>query len=404
MKRILSTLIFVQCVAVSASAFAESNGPLDFDTPLTVYTAPKNNFAQIESSGRRSIAVSGETVAVVWTVSSKTTSTIFVAYRLPGNTSFSSPVKINRQALAYEPSISGVSGGRFIVGWEEEKKVWLRIVSPEKNGVAVQVGTSLAKQVSVDSNGKDSAVVWSQGNGKRYSIYSADLHINGHRLSIGPVSIVDNSKDNHAQFHPVVALTTAGRVVGWEDRRDGLTTIVTAFAPTNKPFAPYQLLNHYSSSPNRKFGRGSGAMRIALSSDQMTVAAAWLDKRNWRSGYDVFASQSLDGGKTFSGNELAQDQFAENLPQWHASVALQTGGKVTAVAWDDKRNDTPDVFYSLRRAREWSDDFELPGADGPGQQSHPSIIFDQQGRLHAVWQSMVNGVTQVRYVRTTTSQ
>ena len=216
--------------------------------------------------------------------------------------------------------------------------------------------------------------------------------------------MVDHSKNNQAQFYPVLKLTSEGRVVGWEDRRNGVTRIVTAFAPTHKAFAPYQFLNQFHHSPNRKFGRGSGAMRIALAADKKTVMAAWLDKRNWRSGYDVFASQSRDGGKTFSGNEIAQDQFAENLPQWHASIALQVDGKVAAVAWDDNRNESPDVLYSLRRGGEWSDDFELPGADGPGQQSHPSITFDQQGQLHVVWQSTVNGVTEVRYAQSIASQ
>lgn len=214
MKRILSTVIFLPCVVISSSGYAEQNEPLDFDSPLTVYTAPKNNFAQVESSGRRSIAVSGETVAVVWTVSSKGSSTIFVSYRLPGKASFSSPIKVNSKKLAYEPSITGISGGRFIVGWEEGQKIWLRVVSSEKKGEAVQVGSSPAKQVSVDSNGKVTAVSWVQGKGKHFSIYNADLHLDGHKLSVVSYGVVDHSKNNHAQFYPVLKLTSEGRVVG----------------------------------------------------------------------------------------------------------------------------------------------------------------------------------------------
>jgi len=158
------------------------------------------------------------------------------------------------------------------------------------------------------------------------------------------------------------------------------------------------LLNEFAPSPNPELGKGSGAMRPVLAGDgRQTVAAAWMDKRNWRSGYDVFAAVSVNGGKKFGANEQAQDMFGENVPQWHASITQSPNADVAVVAWDDTRNENPDVFYSLRVDGEWSEDYELPGASGPGRQSHPSIIYDEQGVLHAVWLDNIEGQTRLQY-------
>ena len=141
-------------------------------------------------------------------------------------------------------------------------------------------------------------------------------------------------------------------------------------------------------------------MRPVVASDgNQLLIAAWMDKRNWRSGYDVFAAVSVNGGKKFGANEQAQDMFGENVPQWHASIALSKDANVAAVAWDDTRNENPDVFYSLRFDGEWSEDYELPGASGPGRQSHPTILFDEEGILHAVWLDNSGDKTRLQYAR-----
>lgn len=379
----------------SATTVAGQDGPLHFAQPLTVFTTPPNAFTQLESSGRRLIALSGETVAVSWTVSDVQSSSVLVAFRLPHTNAFTPPVKISGLQLAYEPNITGLSDGRFLIAWEEDQKVWLRIISPMKNGARVQLGNTPAQQVSVDANQQRVAATWAEG--KTPHIFYAELQAKGMSLAAPVAHSVDQSADRSAQLYPAVELTAQGSVVAWEDRRLGVTRIASAFAPYDKPFAAYHLLNPLSHPPNRKYGRGSGSMRVALSGSGDTVLAAWLDKRNWRSGYDVFASQSTDGGETFGVNEQAQDMFGDNQPQWHPSVAMHGNATLAVAVWDDARNESPDVFYSLREDDAWGDDIELPGGDGPGKQSHPSIIFDRSGRLHVVWLTVVKGVTQLRY-------
>lgn len=393
MQRLIALLL---AASLHAIAHAEE---LVFAPAQSVTTAPGGIFLHLDPSGRRSIAISAKTVAVVWEDNRSGNAAIYLAFKQPGNNQFTAAERISQQSPAYEPVIAALSDGRFLIGWEEGSNIWLRVVDPDKSGPALKLGAMRSQQVSVATAADDSAVaVWSQGKQQNFSIYAADVSVHGYRIQPTAPRLVDTSNDKSKQLYPVIALSRPGSVVAWEDRRQGATRIFTAFAPDNKAFLPYQVLNEFKFSPNRKYGKGSGAMRPALASDgRQRVIAAWMDKRNWRSGYDVYTAPSTNGGKTFGKNEQAQDVFAENIPQWHATVALRAQDDAAAVAWDDTRNDNPDVFYSLRINGQWSDDYELPGATGPGRQSNPSITFDDDGVLHAVWFNTADGQSSLQY-------
>ena len=393
-------ILFVSCYHAISHAEA-----LRFDAPITVSSASKGVFLHLDSSGRRSLAVSDELVAVVWEDNRSGKPAVYTAYQMPGKPGFSNPQKVSNASPAYEPVIAALTRNRFVVGWEEANHVWLRVVSSSEMGAPMKIGKQQAQQISVaTSNGASNErtvnVVWSQGQKRYYYIHYAKLNIDGFTIKATAPRLVDNSTDKNVQLYPVIENTESGSVVAWEDRRQGATRIFTAYAQNGKPFQAYRLLNEYSPSPNPEFGKGSGAMRPVLSGNgKQSIVAAWMDKRNWRSGYDVFAAVSNNGGQGFDKNEQVQDMFGENVPQWHASVALQAIGDVAAVAWDDTRNETSDVFYSLRINGSWSEDYELPGAAGDGRQSHPSIIFDKKGILHAVWLNNVNGQSKLQYIR-----
>ena len=108
---------------------------------------------------------------------------------------------------------------------------------------------------------------------------------------------------------------------------------------------------------------------------------------------------SRDGGRSFGANEMVQDLFGESVPQWHPDVAVSPEGLI-GVAWDDSRDDPADVWLSWREGGQWSDDLALPGGHGKGSQSHPVIVFDAQGDLHAAWvQRGSDGLSSIRYMR-----
>lgn len=397
MTRLLFVLILISYHAISHSE------ALRFETPVTITSASKGIFLHLDSSGRRSLAVSGELVGVVWEDNRSGKPAIYIAYQKPGQTGFSEPEKVSMQSPAYEPVITALSGNRFLIGWEEENHVWLRVVSPGETGTPLKVGEENAQQISVaaihaESSEAAASAVWSQGKKRDYYIQYANLSIETVTIKASLPRPVDNSTDKNQQLYPVIENTESGSVVTWEDRRQGATRIFSSYAHHGKPFQAYRLLNEYAPSPNPELGKGSGAMRPVLSGNgKQMIVAAWMDKRNWRSGYDVFAAVSTNAGREFDSNEQVQDMFGDNVPQWHASVALRAIDNIAAVAWDDTRNESPDLFYSLRIDGSWSEDYELPGATGDGRQSHPSIIFDEKGVLHAVWLNNINGQSSLQY-------
>ena len=131
-------------------------------------------------------------------------------------------------------------------------------------------------------------------------------------------------------------------------------------------------------------GAGTGAMRPTLAAwGKQGVAAVWLDKRDFLSGYDVFAAFDT-GARRFGKNVRVQDNFGDNMAQWHALVVGDVSGRLLAL-WDDARDGTPDVWLSEWEGEAFGDDVAVPGAGGPGEQSDPVATLDAAGALHVVW-------------------
>jgi len=123
----------------------------------------------------------------------------------------------------------------------------------------------------------------------------------------------------------------------------------------------------------------------------------WADKRKYWEGYDIYAAGYLGDGR-FRPNTKVQDEFGDFARQWHATIAGSINGHV-AVAWDDEREGNSDIMLSWFEDGEWSEDLPLPDASGEGQQTHPSIVMDTEGNLHAAWVERMeeNGPTRLRY-------
>ncbi|MEJ5211826.1 MAG: hypothetical protein WHV61_10410, partial [Burkholderiales bacterium] len=203
------------------------------------------------------------------------------------------------------------------------------------------------------------------------------------------------------QSYPSLAVLDGNRLaVAWEDRRAGHTRLYYAVSRDGgHRFSPPRQLNESEWRGQRLgFGRGTGVMRVALTPWREGVAAVWADKRDFRSGYDVYGAFA-GADLTFGANEKVQDPFGDNIAQWHPAIAGHPDGRV-AVAWDDDRDGTPDIWLSWKTAQGWSEDLAVPGAAGPGVQSDPALTLDATGNLHLVFldKPEVNAPSRLRYV------
>lgn len=372
---------------------------LKFDDPITVTKANKGVFHHLESSGRRSLAISNGVVAIVWEDNSSGKARIYVAFKLPDSRSFTKPRLVSDSGPAYEPVIAAF-GDQFVIGWEEHDRIWLRQVSPAKFTAIQHLGKGPSRHLTLVAypDAQQVLAVWCEKTKRYYQLHYAGIDIHDAQLQITEHGLVDKSPDKTEQQYPSVAVTQRGMVVAWEDRRQGATRIMTAFAPTGKAFGKSSILNDFRWSRMQRFGRGTGAMRVILSARiDGRVVATWLDKRDFEGGYDVYAAVSEDGGRSFGKDELVQDPLGENTPQWHPTVAVSDSG-VVIVAWDDTRDGTPDIWYSLKQKQGWSDDEIWPGGSGAGAQTLPVLLFDQNS-LHLVWLERQGQASSILYTR-----
>lgn len=388
-------------LALPGAAWA---GAWTFGQPMDVTRAQGPQvFHHLEAAGRKSVAVSGDQVAVVWEDNRDHRSRVYVAEKSLSATDFGSDRQVSGSQEAFEPGIVSLGRGRFVVAWEEGGTVWARLVTAGALGPALRVGGDQAAQAGLGYDPKDGLwMAWSQQRGKFAAIYAARLDLgNGLELAPGKAVPVDRETPLGDQSYPsIVPLPTGEVVVAWEDRRRGHTVIMYSHASATGQFAaPAQMNEVRRDARNPGAGPGTGAMRVALAAQGgAKVAAVWSDKRDFLSGYDVYAAFSTDGGSHFGANQKVQDSFGDNNPQWHPAIAADPAGNVTVV-WDDNRDGTSDIWMAHPAKEGWSDNVNAPGASGPGVQSDPSIAIDGQGNLHLVWvdKAAVDGPTRLRY-------
>ncbi len=353
-------------------------------------------FPHLEAAGRQSLSVAEDgSVAVVWEDNRTGQPGVYLATKTPGDDRFGPPRALSSGGPAYEPAVVAV-GGDFVVAWEQNAKVLARRVG-EEIGPIVTLSDAGAQVTLARGKGGAVQVAWSQREGRYGRIFVAELDLSG-QPALSRKRPADSEAPRDQQLYPALAVVPDGPVVAWEDRRHGHTRLYTVHSQDSASFSDPERLNELSPSGSARFGRGSGVTRIALAGTGQLLAATWMDKRAFRGGYDIYAAISRDGGKSFGPNELAQDLFGENQPQWHPDIAVSGEGRIVT-AWDDRRDGTPDLWLSWRVGEgEWSSDITFEGGSGPGAQTHPVIELDSKGRLHIAWvHRPEKGPVEIRY-------
>jgi hypothetical protein len=376
-----------------------------FDAPLLVGEPPRAGlFHQLDGAGRKHVAASDTHVAVTWSDNADGAYQARVAFRaLDGEGGFGPALALSSGAEAYQPVVAVLGDGRFLFAWEQDERVWLRSGSAKGLGPARRLDTAESTQPALVADAERGAMVaWvrREDGVLRLQVAALRLAADG-ALEPGPALPVDREPARRDQLYPSLALTPAGLVVAWEDRRDGHTRLFTAFRPQGGAFsAPRGLNEQPEGERSVEFGAGYGVTRVALASRGERVVAVWMDKRDYRSGYDVFAALSEDGGRLFDINERVPDMFGDNIPQWRPAVAISPAGRMVTV-WDDTRDDSPDLWLSWREDDGWSENQAVPAAYGPGAHTAPALAFDPHGGLHLLWTSRTpEGISQLRYVST----
>jgi hypothetical protein len=418
--------------ALAAETVADGSmriGPWRLADPIEVVGSAEGVFHEMSASGRRSLAVDAETVALVWASDPGDLSRVVLARKPLSGAGFSAPLQVSGSGDAYEPSIVALGGGRFAVAWEEDGRVLVRVVGVEWLGPPLRLSSngahvSLATVETVGGTGI--VAVWSERTDGVARIMAEVIFLVGassdgsgaeaangaaetsplRSLARCPVEALAPSAD---QLYPTAAQVGDRLLIAWEDRRPGHTIIMAAVAESAASFvsacriAPASRVSEDPPGPDLPYGSGHGVARVAVAPYGVDrLLAAWEDKREFRHGYDIYASHYGAGtaeGSAFGPNERVQDDFGELAAQWHVTVAGHPSGAL-AVAWSDERDGHSDIMMSLYDAGAWSEDVPLPGAAGAGEESHPVLAIDAAGDLHAAWvtREVKGGPTAISYV------
>ena len=387
---------------------------LIFDQPIEVTTVHgKNIFHHLESAGRRNIAASENFIAITWEDNRNGIPSIYLAKKKIDDKTFQQDIKISNAGEAFEPSIIALSNNRFVVAWEENTKLYARVVGETVIGPIYKVEDKESGQVSLTSTEDNVFISYSRRESGFGRVMLQQLQVKQFELKqISAACPIDIQPVKDEQLYPAITTTDSSLIVAWEDRRPGHTIIMAAMSKKNSPcgFNPPERIsmqsrrsqNQNQSQNQNRYGKGHGVSRVALATyGTGKVLATWADKRIFREGYDIYAAEHEPHGKSFFGpNSKVQDEFGGIAQQWHTTVSGNSNGNIF-VAWDDNRNGDTDILLSWKEENHWSEDLVIEDASGPGEQNHPSIVVDMLGMIHVVWihRDSIGGNTRIRYLQ-----
>lgn len=353
------------------------------ETPIDVVTGKAGVFIHLDASGRKNLALSGNAAALVWEDNRSGAPRCHLGVKTAEAAAFREfPLG---QGECYEPAISGLDGGRFLLAWEDETGVNAALATHAGPGPTLRLADSGGQATMAWHPELGAQVAWGGPDGRWRRIWRTPLSIEGMTLKPGPTLAADATPPADDQLFPTLAAPEQGFALAWEDRRHGHTVIYGSRSGDGRTWSPAMRI---SGNPTGKaqgdLGRGTGAMRPALAAFGPRLAAAWLDKRDFLSGYDVYAALSDDGGARFAKDSKAQDSFGDAIAQWHVAASGNRRGDLV-IAFDDERDGTSDIWLTPHTLSGFGENFTLPAASGPGRQSDPAVALDEAGDLHLAW-------------------
>lgn len=405
MRRMLPIALAFLCPAADAD-------PWKLSAPVTLAgDSGKPHFHHLDGSNRRHVAASRERVAVIWEDDRTGEPQVYISIKPRLALEFAASFQLSDGAEAYEPSILALADDTWLAAWEQDGRIVACLIDAKGRGPLSTLVAEGGRQVSlaVDAGGRVAAA-WSRKKGETQAIEVASLKTRGRQIAVEKAATAVTSAGEHSyQGYPAAVWGASGELVlAWEDRRAGHTRLFYARRRIDGAYSDAAQLNEHNAPPPDQAaarGMGTGVMRVSLAAnDGVAIRAVWLDKRNPSSGYAVWGALSADAGKSFSANEIVQDEMGAAVPQWHASIAA--GARIFVAAWDDTReawgdaSESGDVLLSWSRGKGWSPDLLVPGASGTGYQGSPAITLDPHGDLHLVWieRNDLSSASRLRYL------
>lgn len=363
-----------------------------------VEVAPAGAYHHLDASGRQSLALAGNQVALVWEDSRGGVPRCYLGLQAAAENGFREyPIG---QGECFDPAVTTLDEARFLLAWEDETGINAALADSAGPGASINLGAGAHAGIATHPT-LGAQIAWNAPAGRWQRLWRASLRVEDGRLHADKAQAADAVAPADDQTFPALVANERGFLLAWEDRRHGHTVIYTSQSGNGRDWsAPLRVSGNPTGKAQNDLGRGTGAMRPAVASFGNRFAAAWLDKRDFLSGYDVYAA--LSEGAGFARDRKAQDSFGDAIAQWHVAAAGNRRGDLV-IAWDDERDGSSDIWLTRLTPGGYSDDFTFPETSGPARQTDPAIALDESGNLHLAWIERAadggsGGPTRLRYM------
>jgi hypothetical protein len=330
-------------------------------------------------------------VYIVWADDRMGDWDIYFANSTDGGYTFSENKRVNDDATSesqWDPQIAVDSKGNIYFVWED----WRNVTAPDiyftkstdggntfstNKRINDDVGAEGQMTPSIAIDDSDNIyIVWEDVRNFDWDIYFVNSTNGGDSFS--PNKRVNDDLFSLFCLSPSIAAYGNGNVyVAWHDDRNGYNDIYFSFSTDGG--------NTFSMDKNASDdGSGSDQWGPSVAVDDFGgLFIAWTDYREGE--YDIYMTNSTDGGITFSPNKKVNDDVGSAV-QESVSIAADDTQKVYFV-WFDERNGESDIYYaqSTDGGNSISPNSRVNDDIVPIYQTNPSITLDSNSNVYIAW-------------------
>jgi hypothetical protein len=210
------TALLTPLAGLLAALLALSSPRVEADA-IDVVVGKPGVFIHLDASGRKSLALSGDIVALAWEDNRDGMPRCRLGLKRVGDTAFRQHT-VGR-GECFEPALAALDRGRFLLIWEDEAGVAVALAGADGPGPVARLAAAGGQGGVAWHPELGAFATWSASDGRWRRLWRARLNIDGLRVEPAPAEAVDPAPPADDQLFPVLAATAGGLALAWEDRR-----------------------------------------------------------------------------------------------------------------------------------------------------------------------------------------